>query len=113
MIPQAWKLWNEITGSNYPTFIDERYIDDADYILVSMGAYSKNVEYITEKLRAKNIKVGSIRLRYFRPFPADELRKACENAKAVGVIDFSYSFGSPFYGSVLFNEIKGFIIRLE
>ena len=52
--------------------------------LVSMGAYSKNVEYITEKLRAKNIKVGSIRLRYFRPFPADELRKACENAKAVG-----------------------------
>ena len=113
VIPQAWKLWNEITGSNYPTFIDEQYIDDADYILVSMGAYSKNVEYITEKLRAKNIKVGSIRLRYFRPFPADELRKACENAKAVGVIDFSYSFGSPFYGSVLFNEIKASLYGMK
>jgi len=113
VIPQAWKLWNEITGSNYPTFIDEQYIDDADYILVSMGAYSKNVEYITEKLRAKNIKVGSIRLRYFRPFPADELRKACENAKAVGVVDFSYSFGSPFYGSVLFNEIKASLYGMK
>ena len=30
-----------------------------------------------------------------------------------GVVDFSYSFGSPFYGSVLFNEIKASLYGMK
>ena len=106
VIPEAWKMWSNLTDRHYPLFIETMYVDDADYILVTMGAYSKDVEYVVKKLRRKKVKIGSIRLRYFRPFPTEELRKAVECVKAVGVVDFSFSLGSPDHGSTLFNEIK-------
>lgn len=106
VIPRAWKLWADLTGRYYPAFIDSKDLDDSEYVLLTMGAYSKNLEYVVDKYRKKGIKLGSIRLRYFRPFPAEDLRKAVKDAKAIGIVDFSYSFGLPSHGSVLYNEVK-------
>jgi len=113
VIPEAWKLWGDLTDRRYPTFVDTVSMDGADIVLLTMGAYSKNVEYIVKKLRRQGVKIGSIRLRYFRPFPTEELRKAVEGAKAIGVVDFSFSLGSPMHGSVLFNEIKAALYDMK
>src|SRR5919108_64301 len=51
-------------------------------------------------------KVGLIRLRWFRPFPFERLAQALGRAKAIGVIDRDYSFGSPFHSGVVANEIR-------
>src|SRR6266851_5693942 len=52
------------------------------------------------ELRAKGKKVGLVRLRWFRPFPTEKLVAALKKAKALGIIDRDYSFGSPFGSGV-------------
>jgi pyruvate ferredoxin oxidoreductase alpha subunit len=57
-------------------------------------------------MRAKGKKVGLVRPRWFRPFPTERLVKALGPARAIGVIDRDYSFGSPFDSGVVANEIR-------
>jgi pyruvate/2-oxoacid:ferredoxin oxidoreductase alpha subunit len=57
-------------------------------------------------MRAEGKKVGLIRLRWFRPFPYEQLAKALGKAKAIGVIDRDYSFGSPFGSGVVATEVR-------
>jgi len=106
VIPEAWKAWSDLTGKECSPFFEEKSMEDADYAIISMGAYSRDVEYTVKKMRRSGIKIGSLRLKYFRPFPAEELAKNLNGVKGVGVVDFSYSLGSPGNGSVLYNEVK-------
>src|SRR2546428_13745944 len=64
-------------------------------------------------MRAKGKKVGLIRLRWFRPFPFERLAKALSGAKAIGVIDRDYSFGSPFHSGVVANEIRASLYNAD
>jgi pyruvate ferredoxin oxidoreductase alpha subunit len=106
VIQEAWKAYAGFIGREYPPFVENRYIEDAEIALVTMGAYAKDAMYVATKLRQEGVKVGVVRMRYFRPFPQRELAEALGNVKAVGVIDFSYSFGSADSSSVLFNEVR-------
>jgi pyruvate/2-oxoacid:ferredoxin oxidoreductase alpha subunit len=45
-------------------------------------------------MREEGKKVGLVKLRFFRPFPAEELKKIADNVEAIGVYDRSISFGS-------------------
>jgi pyruvate ferredoxin oxidoreductase alpha subunit len=113
VIGEAWKTYGENLGKEYPRFIETRYVEDAEIILVTMGAYAKDAMHIAAKLRQQGVKIGIVRIRYFRPFPQKDLLKALGQAKAVGVLDFSYSIGSADSSSVLFNEIRSAIYDSE
>jgi pyruvate ferredoxin oxidoreductase alpha subunit len=106
VIREAWKDYAVFVGREYPPFIEKKYIEDAEIAIVTMGAYAKDAVHVANKLRQEGVKVGVVRMRYFRPFPQKELVEALGKVKAVGVIDFSYSFGSADSSSVLFNEVR-------
>ena len=93
--------------------IEEYMADDADVILIGMGTISLPIKVAIRELRAKGKKVGLIRLRWFRPFPFERLAKALGRAKAIGVIDRDYSFGSPFHSGVVANEIRAAMYNAE
>jgi pyruvate ferredoxin oxidoreductase alpha subunit len=57
-------------------------------------------------MRAEGKKVGFVRLRWFRPFAAEELAKCLGRFSAIGVIDRDYSFGSPYLGGVVVGEVR-------
>jgi pyruvate ferredoxin oxidoreductase alpha subunit len=57
-------------------------------------------------MRKQGKKVGFVRMRWFRPFAAEELAKSLSRFQAVGVIDRDYSFGSPHMGGVLAGEVR-------
>jgi pyruvate ferredoxin oxidoreductase alpha subunit len=69
-------------------------MNDADYAIIANGTSVGTTRVVVEKLRKKGKKVGLIKLKTFRPFPAKELIKACKNLKALGVIDRHISLGS-------------------
>ena len=50
---------------------------------------------------------------WFRPFATEEITKCLTRFKAVGVIDRDYSFGSPYYGGVLYNEVRSALYSQE
>jgi pyruvate ferredoxin oxidoreductase alpha subunit len=76
---------------------EEYRCEDADVILIAMGTLGKEAEVAIDILRKEGIKAGSMRLRWFRPFPNLDLA-----GKEVVVIDRDYSFG---YGGIVAHEI--------
>jgi pyruvate ferredoxin oxidoreductase alpha subunit len=99
-------------GPENPWF-EEYMTDDADIILVGMGTISLPIKVAIREMRAKGKKVGLVRLRWFRPFPTEKLVAALSKAKALGIIDRDYSFGSPFGSGVVANEIRAALYNSE
>jgi pyruvate ferredoxin oxidoreductase alpha subunit len=99
-------------GPENPWF-EEYMTEDADIILVGMGTISLSIKVAIRNMRAQGKKVGLIRLRWFRPFPTEKLAAALGRAKAIGVIDRDYSFGSPFASGVVANEIRAALYNSE
>ena len=106
VLKDAHKDFNRIFGENTDPFIEEYMTDDADVVLCGMGTLSLPSKVAIREMRKDGKKVGLVRLKWFRPFPTEELRNSFSRFKAVGVIDRDYSFGSPFHGGILFNEVK-------
>jgi len=107
VIREAYKDFERIFGRNYGNpFFEEYMTDDADVVLVGMGTLSNPVKVTIRQLRQEGKKVGFVRMRWFRPFAAEELAKSLSRFKAVGVIDRDFSLGSPFHSGVLATEVR-------
>ncbi|WP_251197230.1 pyruvate ferredoxin oxidoreductase [Anaerotardibacter muris] len=107
-IEKHGKEWEKITGRPFD-IVDTWGCEDADYIVVCLGSNAGNVRFEARKLREEGKKVGVVRPRVFRPFPAKQVAEACKNAKAVAVIDRSDSFGSP--SAPLALEVRSALVR--
>jgi pyruvate ferredoxin oxidoreductase alpha subunit len=91
------------TGRKYDLF--EKYqLDDAEVALVALGSTAGTTKAVVDELRAKGVKAGLLKLRVFRPFPAEEIAKALANVPAVAVLDRSDSYNGQ--GGPLFTEIR-------
>jgi pyruvate/2-oxoacid:ferredoxin oxidoreductase alpha subunit len=113
VIREAWNDYARYVGREYAPFIEEHYMEDAEIAFVTMGAYSKDAVYAAKKLRSKGIRAGVLRIRYWRPFPSQELRKALEGVRAIGALDFSYSFGSADHAGAFFNELRSALYEMQ
>ena len=101
VIGEAEERFERIFGRYYTGLAEKYRTDDADYIIITLGSISGLCRETADILRNKGIKAGVLRLRYLRPFPADEISEAVKNAKAVAVLEKDISFGSE--GTVFTN----------
>jgi len=107
VIKKAYEEFKQEFGRGDPSpFIDEFMTEDAEIIVVGMGTLALPARVAIRRLREEGKKVGFLRVKFFRPFPTDEIREALSKCKAVCVIDRDYSYGSPSFGGVLFNELR-------
>lgn len=107
VIREAYADFERIFGRAYGNpFFEEYETDDADVVLVGMGTLSNPVKVAIRHMRAEGKKVGFVRVRWFRPFAAEELARSLSRFQAVGVIDRDFSFGSPYMSGVLATETR-------
>ena len=106
VLKEAHAEFSKIFGTNTNPFLDEYMTEDADIVLCGVGTLSLPVKVAIREMRKEGKKVGMVRLKWFRPFPTEELRESLSRFKAVGVIDRDYSYGSPYHGGIVYNEIK-------
>ncbi len=106
VIRAAYKEYYELTGRQKEPFIEEYMTDDADYVLVGQGTIAMPGRVIVRRLREQGHKVGFARLKWFRPFPAEDVVERLSHFKGVAIIDRDYSFGSPHHGGVLYTEFR-------
>ncbi len=100
-ILEVAKEFEAMTGRSYGLF--ESYkMEDAERAIIVIGSTSGTSKFVVDALRAKGEKVGLIKLRVFRPFPAEELAEALANVKAVAVLDKCDGFNAK--GAPLFTE---------
>ena len=114
VIQEAYDEFKEVFGRGDPSpFIDEYMCDDAEVILVGMGTLAMPVRVAVRRMREEGKKIGFLRVKFFRPFPAEEIQKVLGKAKGVAVIDRDYSYGSPSFGGVLFHELRSALYPLK
>jgi pyruvate ferredoxin oxidoreductase alpha subunit len=89
-------------GRHYGLF-EEYRLDDAELALVVLSSTAGTARSVVDDLRSQGLKVGMLKPRVFRPFPAEELADALRSKAAVGVMDRSDSFGA--LGGPLFMEL--------
>lgn len=96
------KEFEKVTGRKY-SFFEEYKLEDAEVAVVCMNSAAGTAKFVADKLREQGIKAGVLKLRVFRPFPAEELAKALSHIKAVAVLDKADSVNAA--GGPLFTDI--------
>jgi len=99
---EAMADFEKISGRKYD-LVEGYRTEDAEYVMVAMGSTAGTMRFVVDQLRAQGKKVGAVKVRMFRPFPAADMAKFLEGKKAVAVMDRAMSpgTGSPLYMDVL------------
>ena len=92
-ILEVWKAFGDMTGRYYHP-IESYKAEDADTLLVTMGSISETASVAVDKMREEGRSVGLVKIRLWRPFPFDDLKKATLHAKQLVVIDRAISVGA-------------------
>ena len=93
--------FEEVFGRRPPDPVVTYQMEDAEIALVSMGTTASTVARAVDTARKAGVKVGSVRVHMYRPFPAQMLRDALSGCSRIGVLDRNISLG---LGGVLWSE---------
>ena len=94
--------FEKMTGRKYG-FFEEYKMEDAEVVVVCMNSTAGTAKFTADKLREQGVKAGVLKVRVFRPFPAEEIAKALSKAKAVAVLDKADSLNAV--GGALFEDV--------
>ncbi|MBN1180468.1 MAG: pyruvate ferredoxin oxidoreductase [Anaerolineae bacterium] len=86
-------------------------LDDAEAAVVVANSTAGTAKVVVDQLRGEGLKVGLLKPRVFRPFPAREMAEALSGVKAVAVMDRSISFGAMDNAGPLYLEIVAALTR--
>ncbi len=104
VVLEVAKEFNKKFGRDYGLF--ETYkLDDAEVAIVVANSTAGTTKAVVDQLRGEGLKVGLLKPRLFRPFPAKELVDALGHLKAIAVMDRSISFGAMENAGPLYLEL--------
>jgi len=78
-------------------------LEGAELALVTSGTVTSTARLVIDRLRAEGERVGLLKVRLFRPFPAALAREHLLGIPKIAVIDRNISFG---HGGIFAQEIK-------
>ena len=103
VVKDVAKEFATISGREYGLF-EEYCMEDAETAVVIIGSAAGTTKDAVDALRAEGKKVGLIKIRLYRPFPAEELAEALKNVKAVAIMDRAEGYtnhGGPLGADVM------------
>jgi 2-oxoisovalerate ferredoxin oxidoreductase alpha subunit len=110
LIPEIDKEYGRRFGLQYGGLIDKYQCEDAELIICTMGTMGCEAKIAVDNLRREGLKVGAARIRVYRPFPVEEVRKLAEQASIIATIDRHISFGMEGF---LATEIKASLYHMK
>ncbi len=109
VILKVGKEFGKHFGREYG-LIESYKLDDAEVAMVALGSTCGTAKVVIDELREKGVKAGLLKVRVFRPFPAEEIVQALSNVKAAAIMDRSDMFCNQ--GGPLFSEIRSAMYEL-
>jgi pyruvate ferredoxin oxidoreductase alpha subunit len=101
----------------YQTLFGRRYgliegyrLEDAELVLITSGTVAGTTREVVDQYRDEGKPVGMLRMRTFRPFPSEEIRRALKGVPKVAVIDRNISFGM---GGIFAEEVRSVFCNEE
>lgn len=108
LIPKIARDWEKATGFFHGDLLEYIDCDDAELIIIAVGAIGAESKLAVSELRKKGHKVGLARLRVLRPFPTEAIVALAKKARLM-VIDRNISVG---YEGAVFTEVKAAVAGL-
>lgn len=121
VIAKYGREFGTLFGRDYSALVEGYQLDDAETAIIAMGSICGTVKDAIDEMRAAGKKVGLLKIRVFRPFPSEEIRKALSHVKRIAVLDKNVSLGArggataievrdAMYGSTI--PVKGYVLGL-
>jgi pyruvate ferredoxin oxidoreductase alpha subunit len=121
-IEKVAREFEETFGRYYGGLLDGYFLDDAEIVIITLGSVIGTIKDAIDAMRAEGKKVGLLKVRSYRPFPVQALRKALKDASVIAVIEKDVSIGgeaglvtdlkAAFYNSNIRLPIIGFAAGL-
>jgi pyruvate ferredoxin oxidoreductase alpha subunit len=121
-IEDVARQFQESFGRYYGGLLDGYYLDDAEIVIVTLGSVVGTIKDAIDAIRSEGKKVGLLKIRSYRPFPVQALRKALKDAAVIAVIEKDVAIGgeaglvtdlkAAFYNSNIRTPIIGFAAGL-
>lgn len=110
VINQVDEEYGQRFGQKYGGLLETYMLEDANVGLITVGSMTTTARTVVRKLRKDGKKVGLVKLRSFRPFPKEELRKLAENLDLMAVLDRNISLG---FGGIVYAELCATLYEME
>lgn len=109
IIADVGEEFGRLSGRYYG--LTEPYrMEDAELAIVVIGSTAGTAKVVVDELRARGVRAGLVKIRVFRPFPAQNLRDLLRRVRAVAVLDRSE--GNAGLGGPVFAEVKAALYGL-
>jgi pyruvate ferredoxin oxidoreductase alpha subunit len=89
---KEFKKWYKITGRDWGGHVVAEN-PDAEVAVITMGSLTGLVRDVVSEMQKEGKNVGVVKLRTFRPFPVEDIKKALKNANKIIVFERAVSFG--------------------
>jgi pyruvate ferredoxin oxidoreductase alpha subunit/phenylglyoxylate dehydrogenase alpha subunit len=93
VIDRVDREFRSLFKRGYGGQIEAYRTENADLLLVTMGSSSGTAKVAVDLARDRGIRVGLLKIRSFRPFPADQVVEIAGEKKVIAVIDRNVCFG--------------------
>ncbi len=77
--------------------------EDAGLVLITSGTASSTSREVIDRYRDEGKAIGMLKIRTFRPFPSEEIRRVLKGIPKVAVIDRNISYGM---GGIFAEELR-------
>lgn len=111
IISEIGEKYGRLTGRYYG-LTDSYKLEDAEIAIVILGATAGATRVAVDIMRNRGIKAGMLKIRCYRPFPAEEVVKALNGKKAVAVMERVGFFGAE-AGPVFLDVATALYLRGE
>ncbi len=100
---------SSLTGRDYAP-IEAYRAEDAEYVAVILSSAAGVVKDVVDDLRNRGVRAGCLRLRLYRPFPAEALCAALRGKRGVAVLDRCAGIGGT---APLAADVKSALYDLD
>jgi pyruvate/2-oxoacid:ferredoxin oxidoreductase alpha subunit len=112
IIEEVDSAYGDKFGRSYGGVLDEYRTENADALLFTMGAITGTARGVIDEYREAGRAIGLVKIRSFRPYPIEEVKRVASSVKCIGVIDRNFSLGSA-GGGVGCLEVGRAVVNLE
>ena len=109
VVDEVDEEWGRRFGRRYGA-IESYRTEGADLVIVASGTITSTTRHVVDRLREKGEKVGLVKVRMFRPFPTEAVRRALAGVPQVAVLDRNIS---PGHCGIFAEEIRAALYDLE
>jgi len=99
--------YREEFGRGYG-IIEPVMLEDTEIVIVTAGTITSTARVAIRALQEQGHRIGQLKIRLFRPFPAEEIQQALRGKKKIAVIDRNFSLGS---GGIFCQELRAALIH--